>query len=179
MVKKILLISIFLSNLSFAKVYTDLKYTLLNYSKNGTDKDFKTNGYKLTLGYMFEEFSYIDIGVENSIAFATGEKRDSVEFKNGTTLENASVDIDFLYAVHLKATAPIIDILYGNLYLGWDSAKVGTSATNYTNSSKWENSFSYGVGFEYWIPLGVSLQLNYMSYFNNLNAIEFGFGLKY
>ncbi|SFV55154.1 hypothetical protein MNB_SV-12-312 [hydrothermal vent metagenome] len=179
MIKKILFISIFLSNLSFAEIYTDLKYTLLNYSDNGTEKDFKINGYKLTLGYMFEKFSYIDIGVENSILFAKGKERNSVEFKDETTLENPSVDIDYLYAVHLKATAPIIDILYGNLYLGWDSAKIGTSATNYNNSNKEENSFSYGVGFEYWIPMGVSLQLSYMSYFNNLNAIEFGFGFKY
>jgi hypothetical protein len=166
-------------------MYTDLKYNQLNYSNNGTNKEFKTNGYKLTLGYMFEElaflkkFKYFDIGVENSIAFAKGTKRTSITYKDETTLKGANIDIDFLYAVHIKATAPLVDILYGNLYLGWNTAKIGTEASNYANSNKWENSFSYGLGVEYWIPLGISLQLDYMSYFNNLHGIEFGFGFKF
>jgi len=183
--KKILIISILFSNLLSAKIYSDLKYTLLNYSKNGTAKDFETNGYKLTVGYMFEDlsylekFPYIDIGVENSIMFAKGKKINSVGYKDETTLKDASVDIDLLYSMHLKATAPIVDILYGNIYLGWDTAKIGTTASNYNDTNRWDSSISYGIGIEYWIPLGVSLQLDYMSYFNNLDGIEFGFGLKF
>jgi opacity protein-like surface antigen len=142
-------------------------------------KDFRTNGYKFTLGYMFEDLPYINIGVENSIAYAKGIKRNHVELKDDISLIDASIDIDFLYAVHMKATAPIVDILYGNIYLGWDRAKISTTASNYANSSSWDSSLSYGVGLEYWISMGISLQLNYMSYFNNLDGLEFGFGLKF
>jgi hypothetical protein len=109
-------------------------------------KDFRTNGYKFTLGYMFEDLPYINIGVENSIAYAKGIKRNHVELKDDISLIDASIDIDFLYAVHMKATAPIVDILYGNIYLGWDRAKISTTASNYANSSSWDSSLSYGVG---------------------------------
>ena len=179
MLKKILIISILFSNLLSAKMYTDLKYALLNCSKNETNKDFKINGYKLALGYMFENLPYIDIGIENSILYANGRERDSVDFKDETSLKNASINIDFLYAIHLKATTQIVDILYGTIYLGVDTARVGTAASDYTNSNSWDSSFSYGVGLEYWIPMDVSIQLSYMSYFNNLDGIEFGFGLKF
>jgi len=187
MIKRILLLIILISTLSFAntaKKYIDFEYALLNYSNSGTDKDFELNGYKLTAGYILTNFSYLNIGIENSIIITNGQTPSVVTIDNGatingTTLNEATVDIDFLYAVHLKATAPIIDILYGNLYFGWDKAKVSSRATNYETSTKWEDSFSYGIGLEYWIPMGISLKLNYMSYFNNLNSIEFGFGFKF
>jgi hypothetical protein len=156
---------------------------MLSYSKNGTDRSFKLEGYKLTVGEMFEdalkEFSTISIGVENSIIIAGGKNINSVGYKDDTVLKNASVDIDFLYSLHLKATTPLVDFLYGNVYLGWDTAKIGSEATNYANSSGWDQSISYGAGLEYWIPVGISIQLDYMSYFNNLDAIEFGLGFKF
>jgi len=186
MIKRILLLIILISTLSFGKMlkkYINFEYAILNYSNSGTDKDFQLNSYKLTAGYMLFDFSYLDIGIENSIIVAKGETQRVVtingETIDETTLNDATVDVDFLYTAYLKATTPIIDILYGNLYFGWDRAKISSKATDYETYSKWENSFSYGIGLEYLIPMGVSLKLNYMSYFNNLNSVEFGFGFKF
>jgi hypothetical protein len=187
MIKKILFLVIFISTLSFgdmARKYIDFEYALLNYSNSSTNKDFQLNGYKLTAGYMLFDFSYLDIGVESSIMVTKGEAQNLVTIDNGAningvTLNDATVDVDLLYTAYMKATAPIVDILYGNLYLGWDRAKVSSKAKDYNRYSKWDDSLSYGVGLEYWIPMGVSLKIDYMSYFNNLNSVEFGFGFKF
>jgi len=186
MIKRVLIIALISTSLfsDTAKKYIDFEYALLNYYNSGTNKDFQLNGYKLTAGYMLFDFSYLDIGVESSILFTKGETQRLVTIDNGvningTTLNDATVDVDFLYTGYIKATAPIVDILYGNLYFGWDRAKISSKATDYETYSKWENSFSYGIGLEYLIPMGVSLKLNYMSYFNNLNSVEFGFGFKF
>jgi len=179
MLKKILLISILFSTLLNAKMYSDIKYSTLDYKDKDINKNFKLNGYKLSIGYMSENFSFADVGVESSIATDRGTKIPSITLEDETVITDAHVDIDFLYAVHLKITRPIVDILYGNLYFGLDYAKISSSAIGNNNSSRWEGSYSYGIGLEYWIPLGVSIQLNYMSYFNNLDAMEFGFGLKF
>ena len=183
MIPKILLAFIVISNLLFSKTYSDIKYTKLSYSKNGTNKSFKLDGYKLTVGEMFEDllkdFSTISIGVENSILIAGGTNISSVGYRDDTVLNRASVDVDFLYALHLKATAPLVDFLHGNIYLGLDTAKVGARATNYANSSGWDSSISYGFGLEYWIPADISIQLSYMSYFDNMDGVEFGLGFKF
>ena len=186
MIKKIFILVLILTSLfsDTSKKYIDFEYALLNYSNSSTNKDFQLNGYKLTAGYMLFDFPYLDIGVESSIMVTKGEVRNSVIIDNGlningTTLHDATVDVDLLYTAYMKATAPIVDILYGNLYIGWDRAKVSSEAKDYTRYSKWDDSLSYGIGLEYWIPMGVSLKIDYMSYFNNLNSIEFGFGFKF
>ena len=188
MLKNFLCMILVLSNLSFASessFYGNLQYTKLNYSNTGSDKDFGLDGYKLSFGYLFndvfnsKETLPITLGIEGSISLLNSKSRETIHFKNGTVLHDASVDINALYATHLKATTPLFDLLYGNLYFGWNMADIGTSALEYERKSKNESGLSYGLGIEYWIPIGVSIQANYMRYFENLDAIEVGFGLKF
>jgi opacity protein-like surface antigen len=87
--------------------------------------------------------------------------------------------LEKLYNVNLKAMVPLVGNLSANAYLGASRAKMLSTATNYKSNNAWDNGISYGAGLEYNFLSDVSVHLNYMQYFKNLNGLEFGVGFQF
>lgn len=84
-----------------------------------------------------------------------------------------------MYNLQIKTIVPIFDNLNANVYFGGSRAKMLTSANNFTGSNSWSNSVSYETGLEYWFQSNVSLRLDYMKYFKNIEAIDIGLGFRF
>ena len=181
--KQTLLLSILLSGALLAneaKAYIDMNPVLLNYSNNGTDIDFKPTGFKWTAGYLLKDFNLVSFAIEgNAIVGVNSDTKSKVKGKNGITLNQADVSLDKLYGVQLKTIIPITNSFNGNLFVGASRAKVISVASNSINKNDFKNSLSYGAGLEYWSSANVSLYGNYMQYFKNLSAVEFGLGFRF
>ena len=180
---KILLSSILLSSVLFAeipKAYIDMNYVLLNYSDNGTTSDFKPTGFKLAGGYILKDFNFVSFAVEGSLMLGVdNDSKSNVTLSNENTLTNAEASLDKMYNLQIKTIVPIVDNLNANVYLGGSRVKILTSANNFTGSNSWSNSVSYGTGLKYWFPSNVSLRLDYMKYFKNIEAVEIGLGFRF
>ena len=181
--KKALLLSLCFSSFIIAnepKIYIDMSPVLLNYSDNGTTADFKPTGFKWSAGYLVKDFNIVTLGLEAS--FMTGVESDSktnAKGSNGEVFNQASSRLDKMYSLHLKTIVPITGGLNANLYVGGSRAKIVSSAIGFSSSNEWDSSLSYGAGLEYWSSANVSVYGNYMQYFNNLDAVEFGVGFRF
>lgn len=181
--QKILFLSALVSGLLLAetpKTYIDMSSVLLNYSNNGTTTDFKPTGFKWTMGYVVSDFTYASVALEGSAMLGVdNDRKSTVQNSNGDTFTNAQVSIDKMYSLNVKGMLPLSQSFTANLYLGGTRGKVWSSSNNSTSNSSFENSFSYGAGLEYYLPADVSLYANYMQYFKNLSAVEFGLGFRF
>ena len=181
--KKSLLLSLCFTSFIIAdepKIYIDMSPVLLNYTDNGTTTDFNPTGFKWTAGYLVKDFKVATLGIETS--FITGvesDRKSNVQGSNGVMFNQASSSLDTMYSLHLKTIVPMTNNLNGNLYFGGSRAKIVSSAIGFNSSDEWDSSLSYGLGLEYWSSVDVSVYGNYMQYFKNLNAIEFGVGFRF
>lgn len=73
----------------------------------------------------------------------------------------------------------VVDDLSASAYLGTSRAKMISTTTNYNSNNVYDNGITYGAGLEYNILCDVSIHLEYMHYFKNLNAVEFGLGFRF
>jgi hypothetical protein len=112
-----------------------------------------------------------------------GVNNDTKTLVNTSTLgtfSNAQTSLNKLYNLNLKAIIPIVNNLNFNMYLGGSRSKMLSTAVDYRSNDHWDNSVSYGAGLSYELGSSkVSVEMDYMQYFKNLNAIEFGFGFKF
>ena len=181
--KRILFLSALVSGLLVAeapKTYIDMGSVLLNYSNNGTSTDFKPTGFKWTMGYLLNDFTYASVAVEGSAMLGVNnDTKAQVHNSNGDIFSNAKMSLDALYNLQLKAIVPITQSFNTNLYMGGTRGKTFSSSNVSNNKGSYDNSFSYGAGLEYWSSADVSLQVKYMQYFKNLSAIEFGLGFRF
>ena len=181
--QKIILISLVLSSALLAtepKVYVNMSQSLLTHSDNGTVSDFELTGFKWTAGYVVQEFGSVEIALEGSAMLGVNnDSKASVTSASRGTFSNAQEILEKLYNVNLKMMIPIVQNLSVNTYLGASRAKVLSTATNYKSNKAWYNGISYGAGLEYNVLPDVSVHLNYMQYFKNLNGVEFGLGFQF
>ena len=182
--KKVILLSLCLSSFIIAnepnKAYIDMNHVWLNYSNNGTTTDFKPTGFKWTGGYVFKDFDFASVAIEGSLMLGVNnDSKSSVTLSNGNSLTNAEATLDKMYSLHIKGILPITKGFNANLYLGGTRGKLLSSSNQSKSKSSFENSFSYGGGLEYWTSANVSVYGNYMQYFKNLDAVEFGIGFRF
>ena len=162
------------------KVYVDMSQSWMKYDSNGIDDDFKPKASKWTVGYELKDFSFLSVALEGSAMLGFASDKKAVVHKNsGGTFTNAEVTLDKMYGLHLKGMFPLTETLNANVYVGASRARVRSTSDQSRSNSSLENSFSYGAGLEYWFPANVSLYANYMQYFKNLDAIEFGVGFRF
>jgi opacity protein-like surface antigen len=163
-----------------ANIYVDVGYSIATYSKNGTKSDFHPKDYKLDIGYIFADLDYIAFAAETGLLFnAQSDKKSEVTLLDGTTLNNAKVTLDKLYYLELKAIIPLFDQLNANVYAGGNQVKMLTSGDGYKGSNDWDYGFAYGAGLEYVFKNNISLHTDYMIYFTNIKAIDFGLGYRF
>lgn len=181
--KKIILMSTILSStLLFAtpKTYVNMNHSWLNHSDNGTVSDFNPTGFKWTAGHIVKEFDFMRFGLEATAMLGlNNETKTTVSSSTTGTFSNATEIIDKLYNVNLKAMIPIKDKFSVNAYLGASRVKIHSTATNYGDNNGWDNGISYGAGLQYNILSDVSVHVDYMQYFKNLNAVELGLGFRF
>ena len=181
--KKTFTLGILLSGTLFAnepKVYIDMSPVLFDYSNNETTTDFKPTGFKWTAGYMIQDFDFISFGLEGSLLLGVNnDTKSNVHNSQGASFTNAKVNIDKMYALHLKSVIPIVQDLNANLYFGGTRGKILSSSEQSNSENSYETSISYGLGLEYWSSADVSVYANYMQYFKNLNAVEIGVGFRF
>ncbi|CAA6812114.1 MAG: Unknown protein [uncultured Sulfurovum sp.] len=181
--KKALILTTLISSMVVAETsntYINMNQVLLTHSENGTVNDFQPTAFQWTLGHIVKDFHYLLIGVEGSLMLGVrNDVKSSTQSSQSGAFTNATTTLDKLYNVNIKAILPIIHDLSATTYLGVSRAKMLSTATNYTSRNVWDNSFSYGVGLEYQLLSKVSVHADYMKYFKNLDAIEFGIGFKF
>ena len=181
--QKILVLSALVSGLLLAetpKTYIDMSSVLLNYSNNGTTTDFKPTGFKWTVGYVVSDFTYASVALEGSAMLGVNnDTKAQVQNSSGDTFTHAQMALDALYNLQLKTVVPLTQSFNANLYVGGTRGKTFSSSDQSHNKGSYDNSVSVGAGLEYWLPADVSLQVNYMQYFKNLSAVEFGLGFRF
>lgn len=162
------------------KVYLDMSPIWSNYESKGISSEFKPTGFKWTAGYVVKEFSWLSVAVESSVILGVNtDTKSTVQNSSGETFNNAQVGIDQLYSLNVKGMFPLTQSMNANLYVGATRGKIFSSSDNSTYHASYDNSVSYGAGLEYWFPADVSLYVNYMQYFKNLDAIEVGVGFRF
>ncbi len=152
----------------------------MKYESSGVSSDFKPTGFKWTAGYEVKDFPFVALAVEGSaILGVNSDKKSTITNSSGATFTNAEVTVDKMYSLHLKSMFPLSSSVNANVYIGGTRGKISSSSDQSSSNSSFENSFSYGAGLEYWTPANVSLYVNYMQYFKNLDAVEFGVGFRF
>ena len=181
--KKTLLISLALSSAVLAtspKVYVNMSQSLLTHADNGTVSDFELTGFKWSAGYVVKEFDKLSIALEGSAMLGvTNDTKASVKSSSTGTFSNATETLERLYNVNLKVMVPLGGNVSANAYLGASRAKMLSTAINYKSNNDWDNGITYGAGVQYNILSDVSVHLDYMQYFKNLHAVEFGLGFRF
>ena len=180
---KLLLNILLLSSVAFAqdsKFYVDMNPSSMSFESKGISSNFKPTGFKWTAGYIVKDFDFVSFGVEGSLLLGVNnDVKSKVKNSKGNSFTNATVSIDKMYSLHLKSILPITNGFNANLYLGGTRGKLLSSSDQSSSSDGFENSISYGVGLEYWSLADISVYVNYMQYFKNLNAIEVGVGFRF
>jgi len=181
--KKITLISLATSSLLLAQSnenYINMSHSWLTHSDNGTVSDFNPTGFKWTIGKNLTTFKGIELAVEGTAMLGVNhDKKSSVASSSTGTFSNASIALDKLYNVNLRVKKEVLKDFSLQAYLGASRGKMIPIALNNTPSHGYQNSISYGAGVSYDIFSDVSINLEYMQYFDNLNGIEFGVGFRF
>jgi len=181
--KKLTLTFLAVSSLLLAETnenYINMGYTWLTHSENGTVSDFKPTAFKLTVGKNVYRFNGIPLALEGTVMLGVREEEKAfVASSSGSTFTNASIMLDKLYNVSLRVQKEVVKDLFLQAYLGASRGKMIPVALNNTPNNGYKNSITYGAGFSYDILDNVSLNLEYMQYFDNLNAVELGVGFRF
>lgn len=181
--KKLTLTSLVLSSLLLAETnenYINMGYTWLTHSENGTVSDFNPTAFKLTVGKNVYRFNGIALALEGTVMLGVNEdEKSSVASSTTGTFTNASIMLDKLYNVNVRAKKEVVKDLSLQAYLGVSRAKMIPVALNNTPNHGYRNSVTYGAGVSYDILSKISLNLEYMQYFDNLNAVELGVGFRF
>lgn len=160
--------------------YVNMSNSWLSHSDNGTVSDFNPTGFKWTAGYVLKEFDHFNLAIEGSAMLGVNnDKKVTVASSGRGTFTNAIESIDKLYTVNVKAMVPLNDNFTLNAYLGASRVNILSTATNYGDNNSWDNAISYGAGLEYNLLSDVSVYVDYMQYFKNLNAVEVGLGFRF
>lgn len=182
-VKSMILLPLFASSLLLAQnneKYINMSNAWLTHSENGTVSDFKPTGFKWTAGHNVYAFKGIELALEGTVMLGVNEDRKSSVASSITgTFTNASMMLDKLYNVNVRAKKEVLKDLSLQAYLGVSRAKMIPIALNNTPNHGYKNSITYGAGLSYDILNNVSLNLEYMQYFENLNALEVGVGFRF
>lgn len=166
--------------LATPNTYVNMSNSWLNHSDNGTVDEFKPTGFKWTVGYVLKEFDHFNLAIESSAMLGVNNDTKVSVASSGTgTFTNAVETLDKLYNVNVKAIVPINDNFAVNVYLGASRVNILSTATNYGDNNSWDNGISYGAGLEYNLLSDVSVHVDYMQYFKNLNAVEVGLGFRF
>jgi len=160
--------------------YVNMSYSQLTHSNNGTVSDFDPTAFKWTIGQVIKEYNTFNLALEGTAMLGVQhEKKTSVASSTVGTFTNASIALDTLYNINLKATLPILDTFSFATYLGVSRGKMELTATNNTPNNAYKNAITYGAGLEYNIIPSISIHLDYMQYFRNLHALELGLGFRF
>ena len=182
-VKSMILLPMFASSVLLAESsenYLNMSNAWLTHSENGTVSDFKPTGFKWTAGQNFYEFNGIELAVEGTVMLGVNDdKKASVASSSTGTFTNASMMLDKLYNINVRAKKEVVKDLSLQAYLGASHAKMIPIAVNNTPNHGYKNAMSYGAGLSYDVVENVSLHLEYMQYFENLNAVELGVGFRF
>ncbi|MBU1667525.1 porin family protein [bacterium] len=181
--KKTIMITLALSSALLAtspKVYVNMSQSLLSHSDNGTVSDFDPTGFKWTVGHNFYAFNGIELALEGTVMLGVDEdEKASVASSSTGTFTNASIMLDTLYNVNLRAQKEVVKDWSLQAYLGASRGKMIPIALNNRPNHGYRNSLTYGAGVSYSILEDVSLNFEYMQYFENLDAVEFGVGFRF
>ena len=181
--KKITLISFATSSLLLAQSndnYINMSHSWLIHSDNGTVSDFNPRGVKWTIGKTLTTFKGIALALEGTAMLGVNyDKKSSVASSSTGIFTNASMALDKLYNMNLRVQKEVLKDLSLQAYLGVSRAKMIPIALNNTPNHGYQNSISYGAGVSYDIFYDVSVNLEYMQYFDNLNGVEVGVGFRF
>ena len=181
--KKLTPISLATSSLLLAQSnenYINMSHSWLTHSENGTVSDFNPKGLKGRIGKNLTTFKGIELAVEGTAMLGVNhDKKSSVASSTVGTFTNASMALDKLYNVNLRAKKEVPQDLSLEAYLGASRGKMIPIALNNTPSHGYQNSISYGAGISYDLLPTISVNLEYMQYFDNLSAVEFGVGFRF
>ena len=182
-INQIVLISVAVSSLLSAETkesYINMSHSWLTHSENGTVSDFNPTGFKWTIGQELTNFKGINIAVETTAMLGiNNDKKTSVASATTGTFSKASITLDKLYNVNFRVQKEVLKDVSLQVYVGASRGKIIPLAINNIPKHTYENGFSYGAGISYNILDDVSVNLEYMQYFKNLSAIEFGMGFAF
>ncbi|HHD82435.1 MAG TPA: hypothetical protein ENK94_04505 [Campylobacterales bacterium] len=181
--RKLLILTLGVSSMLLAtspKTYINMKAVQLIHTDNGTEQDFEPTAFKWTVGHIFKEFDHVALGIEASAMLGVAnDTKSTVSSSTTGVYTNAKTEMDNLYNLNLKVLVPLTDNFMFSSSIGVSRAKMISTATNYSSPNNWDNSLSYGAGIHYNILRDVSLEVDYMQYYKNLNGIEVGLGFKF
>lgn len=181
--KSMILLPVFASSLLLAQNnenYINMSHSWLTHSDNGTVSDFKPTGFKWTAGHNVYAFKGIELALEGTVMLGVDEdEKASVASLSTGTFTNASIMLDTLYNVNLRAKKEVLKDWSLQAYLGASRGKMIPIALNNTPNHGYRNSLTYGAGVSYDVLENVSLNFEYMQYFENLNAVELGVGFRF
>lgn len=184
--KNLLIIVLLLTSMTFAKDkpkgYIQISTASLTFDDIGTGVTFSPKALVWTAGYQLKEFTipFLDVKISSALELNLISTRELDTVKNIKHYGTVTTSLNNYYSGYLKVPLPIGDYLDLNLYGGLSYAgSTHFLETGETIENEFEAKLSYGVGLQYSLPKNVYVHIRYMQQYKNLNAIEFGFGIKF
>lgn len=162
-----------------SKTYIGLKYSILEYSNNGTKDSFQPQALAWNLGYTIRSFKYYSISIDTSFISGLKSVNKSIsKLNNNNSITNIEVSLDKMFSIGIKHNFYFNEKLLLYLYTGESIAKIIATSEELNSKKEYDNSISFGVGINIYIQKNIFLNVEYMTYFKNLDAIQVGLVFK-
>lgn len=150
-------IAIFLAGFAHAEGgYYGGNISFLDYSEPEVDISASVTAITGRLGTHFNE------NVSGELRVGFGVDDDTVSFDG---LE-ADLELESLYGVYIRGGIPVTENIYPYAILGYSRGELKATVAGFGSNSESETDTSFGLGVDVDVIQGVTINLEYMNYFD-------------